>query len=109
VVGGGLPGVYQFEQLHFHWGSYDLRGSEHTIDQVLVTTLHTHFYCSSPFCVGSVKKSSKFDGNKYNFLLANLGANSLGPRENLRHILKDLVGEEPQRIIFTLKKIMLNL
>jgi len=36
VVGGGLPGIYQFEQLHFHWGSYDLRGSEHTIDQVRV-------------------------------------------------------------------------
>ncbi len=35
VVGGGLPGVYQFDQLHFHWGSEDQRGSEHTIDGVI--------------------------------------------------------------------------
>jgi hypothetical protein len=34
VVGGGLPGVFQFDQLHFHWGSEDNRGSEHTIDGV---------------------------------------------------------------------------
>lgn len=26
VMGGGLPGVFKFDQLHFHWGS------EHTID-----------------------------------------------------------------------------
>jgi len=32
VTGGGLPGKYQFAQLHFHWGSDDSKGSEHTID-----------------------------------------------------------------------------
>jgi hypothetical protein len=25
---------YIFEQLHFHWGSYDMVGSEHIIDQI---------------------------------------------------------------------------
>lgn len=28
VMGGGLPGTYQFDQLHFHWGA------EHTINGV---------------------------------------------------------------------------
>lgn len=28
---GGLPGVYNFHQLHFHWGGDTSRGSEHRI------------------------------------------------------------------------------
>ena len=36
IVGGGLPGVFQFEQFHFHWGSVDARGSEHNIDGVIL-------------------------------------------------------------------------
>ncbi|XP_045168827.2 carbonic anhydrase-like [Mercenaria mercenaria] len=32
VTNGGLPGVYKTEQFHFHWGAYNNRGSEHTID-----------------------------------------------------------------------------
>jgi hypothetical protein len=32
IMNGGLPGVYKFVQLHFHWGSDDSRGSEHRID-----------------------------------------------------------------------------
>jgi hypothetical protein len=31
ITGGGLDGLYQFAQLHFHWGE-GLQGSEHTID-----------------------------------------------------------------------------
>ncbi|XP_063067132.1 carbonic anhydrase 15 [Engraulis encrasicolus] len=34
VSGGGLPGTYITQQLHFHWGSLANNGSEHTI--------HTH-------------------------------------------------------------------
>jgi len=34
VQGGGLPGVYQFAQYHFHWGSDDNQGSEHTVNGV---------------------------------------------------------------------------
>ena len=30
VTGGGLPEVFQFSQFHFHWGSRDAQGSEHT-------------------------------------------------------------------------------
>ncbi|XP_071376715.1 carbonic anhydrase 15 [Centroberyx affinis] len=33
VSGGGLPGVYQTIQLHFHWGSPSTNGSEHTVDR----------------------------------------------------------------------------
>ncbi|CAG0896413.1 unnamed protein product [Darwinula stevensoni] len=31
VEGGGLPGLYVFDQLHFHWGSSPNWGSEHTL------------------------------------------------------------------------------
>lgn len=32
VYGGGLPSTYQTLQLHFHWGSTEHQGSEHTIN-----------------------------------------------------------------------------
>nr|XP_023664052.1 carbonic anhydrase 15-like isoform X1 [Paramormyrops kingsleyae] len=32
VSGGGLPGSYQAQQLHFHWGSSSTNGSEHTVN-----------------------------------------------------------------------------
>ncbi|XP_047740256.1 carbonic anhydrase 9-like, partial [Hyalella azteca] len=32
LSGGGLIGVYEVTNLHFHWGSDDSQGSEHTID-----------------------------------------------------------------------------
>lgn len=31
LSGGGLPGIYNFDNLHFHWGSDSNRGSEHRI------------------------------------------------------------------------------
>ena len=34
VSGGGLPEEFQFSQFHFHWGSDDVQGSEHTINGV---------------------------------------------------------------------------
>uniref|UniRef100_A0A6I8QPZ5 Carbonic anhydrase n=1 Tax=Xenopus tropicalis TaxID=8364 RepID=A0A6I8QPZ5_XENTR len=32
ISGGGLSGVYKAKQLHFHWGSAGVAGSEHTVD-----------------------------------------------------------------------------
>lgn len=32
LTGGPLTGEYQILQLHFHWGSDDTKGSEHTLD-----------------------------------------------------------------------------
>ena len=32
LSGGPLEGDYQILQLHFHWGSDDTKGSEHTLD-----------------------------------------------------------------------------
>jgi hypothetical protein len=32
LEGGPLTGCYRLEQFHYHWGSDDERGSEHTID-----------------------------------------------------------------------------
>ena len=32
LTGGPLTEAYQILQLHFHWGSDDTKGSEHTLD-----------------------------------------------------------------------------
>ena len=32
ISGGGLGGMYQFAQLHFHWGDTKNQGSEHTMN-----------------------------------------------------------------------------
>ena len=32
LSGGNLNGSYQILQLHFHWGSDDTKGSEHTLN-----------------------------------------------------------------------------
>ena len=32
MSGGDLPEDYIFAQLHFHWGTTDSEGSEHTVD-----------------------------------------------------------------------------
>lgn len=32
ISGGGLGHVYSTLQFHFHWGSSDSHGSEHTVD-----------------------------------------------------------------------------
>ena len=34
MSGGHLESEYELAQLHFHWGSVDSVGSEHTIDRV---------------------------------------------------------------------------
>lgn len=31
ITGGGLNGVYEVAQLHFHWGSPQVKGSEHAL------------------------------------------------------------------------------
>lgn len=35
MTGGGLPGIYRMDQMHFHWAS------EHTIDSKRYTSLPT--------------------------------------------------------------------
>lgn len=32
ISGGPLNGVYEFSQMHFHWGDNDTMGSEDLID-----------------------------------------------------------------------------
>ncbi len=32
MAGGGLPTNYYAAQFHFHWGSNNIQGSEHTVD-----------------------------------------------------------------------------
>lgn len=32
LTGGPLSGTYRLRQIHFHWGSNDEAGSEHTVD-----------------------------------------------------------------------------
>ncbi|PNF35599.1 hypothetical protein B7P43_G02400 [Cryptotermes secundus] len=38
ISGGPLEGEYTFSQLHFHWGSSDTIGSEHTVRNVRYLT-----------------------------------------------------------------------
>ena len=40
VTGGPLMGNYQFEKLEFHWGSSNMRGSEHTINMKRYVCTH---------------------------------------------------------------------
>lgn len=42
ISGGPLVGKYEFVQLHYHWGSNDLEGSENTINNNRYTRIHTH-------------------------------------------------------------------
>lgn len=45
ITGGPLNGVYEFHQLHFHWGENDTMGSEDLIDgQSFAMELHMVFY-----------------------------------------------------------------
>ncbi|XP_059152117.1 carbonic anhydrase 2-like isoform X2 [Physella acuta] len=32
IKDGGLPTLYKLDQFHFHWGAFDARGSEHSLD-----------------------------------------------------------------------------
>ena len=34
IAAGGLSDLYIFQQLHFHWGSDDSHGSEHTVNSI---------------------------------------------------------------------------
>jgi len=34
ISGGSLPYTYKLDQFHFHWGSEDNTGSEHTVDSM---------------------------------------------------------------------------
>lgn len=44
LTGGPITGTYRLKQFHFHWGSSDDKGSEHTVDGKLypaeVCTFH---------------------------------------------------------------------
>ncbi|KAK6730036.1 hypothetical protein RB195_006849 [Necator americanus] len=42
ISGGGLHGIYYLQQFHFHWGTSDLTGSEHTLD-LLHYPMEVHF------------------------------------------------------------------
>lgn len=45
ISGGPLSDVYEFAQLHFHWGENDTQGSEDLIDgQSFPMELHVVFY-----------------------------------------------------------------
>ena len=38
IKGGPLTGTYKFEQFHFHWGTDDKEGSEHTLNGQLFSS-----------------------------------------------------------------------
>ncbi|KAI4891217.1 hypothetical protein NFI96_033052, partial [Prochilodus magdalenae] len=50
VTGGPISGTYRLKQFHFHWGSSDDKGSEHTVDgKMYPAELHlVHFNTAYP-------------------------------------------------------------
>lgn len=45
IKGGPLTGTYRLEQFHFHWGSNDKKGSEHTLNgNMFAAELHLVHY-----------------------------------------------------------------
>lgn len=46
LTGGPVTGTYRLKQFHFHWGSSDNKGSEHTVNGQLypaeVCTFHKY-------------------------------------------------------------------
>nr|CCJ09593.1 carbonic anhydrase [Patella vulgata] len=53
IKNGGLPGKYKLLQLHFHWGSDNGKGSEHTINgEQFPMELHLVHYLTSAAGVG---------------------------------------------------------
>lgn len=61
LTGGPITGIYRLKQFHFHWGSSDGKGSEHTVDGKLYPAeLHlVHWNTSYP---NFGEASSKSDG-----------------------------------------------
>ncbi|KAK4289274.1 hypothetical protein Pmani_037744 [Petrolisthes manimaculis] len=56
--GGNLHSDYEFVQFHFHWGSVDTQGSEHSIDGVSFPgELHLVHYRND---YGSLKKAIQY-------------------------------------------------
>ncbi|KAJ9583190.1 hypothetical protein L9F63_022461, partial [Diploptera punctata] len=59
ISGGPLDGEYVFSQLHFHWGTRDDRGSEHTVSNVsFPMELHLVHYKKS---YGTPEEASKHE------------------------------------------------
>lgn len=52
LTGGPVTGTYRLKQFHFHWGSSDDKGSEHTVDGKLypaeVCTFHNLLHILAP-------------------------------------------------------------
>ncbi|ESP01204.1 hypothetical protein LOTGIDRAFT_172731 [Lottia gigantea] len=60
IEGGGLHGRYKLTQFHFHWGSDNTRGSEHTINGVPARMeVHLVHYKES---LGSFQSAQNFPG-----------------------------------------------
>ncbi|XP_015919113.1 carbonic anhydrase 2-like [Parasteatoda tepidariorum] len=58
---GGMDDEYQFQQLHFHWGSRDSQGSEHLFDKKAYP-LEMHLVCRNKNYPTKEKAESREDG-----------------------------------------------
>ncbi|CAL4122742.1 unnamed protein product, partial [Meganyctiphanes norvegica] len=57
IRGGLLPYTYTLHQIHFHWGSYSVRGSEHTVNgKAYPLEMHLVHYKDSYGSVGQAVK-----------------------------------------------------
>jgi len=62
ISGGGLPGTYNFDHIHMHWGSDSKKGSEHTVDGVAFPMeMHLVHYNTRYADVSSAVSSGEWD------------------------------------------------
>lgn len=91
ISGGPLKDMYRLEQFHFHWGSSDHQGSEHTIDgKTYPAELHlVHYNCDKYKNFGEA--ANKHDGLSVIGVMIEIGQEHLGFRtlsENAEYVRK---------------------
>jgi carbonic anhydrase len=81
ISGGPLTGTYRFEQFHFHWGTDDKEGSEHTVNgKLYASELHLVHYNSSKY-TSFAEAVDKPDGLGIFAFFIKLGAKHAGMQQ----------------------------
>ncbi|XP_053560816.1 carbonic anhydrase 4 [Bombina bombina] len=99
ISDGGLENTYTAAQLHFHWGSSNSKGSEHTIDgKQYAMELHiVHaLQDGSKAVLGFLYEESEHNNEKYdNLITAVKGISNINSNQSIANLkLQDLIPEE---------------
>lgn len=107
ITGGELPATYKLAQFHFHWGSDDTKGSEHTVDGKAYP-LEIHFVHHDTSVVGVKEALNRPNGLAVLGVFAKIGDK---PNEGLNKLLEkfnetDYKGKSATINQFTVKSIL---